>query len=48
VKITMALTCFLFPVVGLTTRGAALGLTIRLKPKSLGGEDNEMRSLHAA
>ena len=37
-KITMAPTCFLFPVYGLTACGAAPGLTIRLKPKSLGGD----------
>jgi hypothetical protein len=43
----MAPTCFLFPVVGLMARGAALGLTMRLKPKSLGGEDNEMCRMHA-
>ena len=40
-KITMAPTCLLFPVYGLTARGAAPGLTIRLKPKSLGGKGNK-------
>jgi len=39
-KITMALTCFLFPVGGLMAYGAALGPTIRLMPMSLGGEGN--------
>jgi hypothetical protein len=37
-----------FPFVGLMARGAAPGPTIRCKPKSLGGEDNEMCRLHAA
>jgi hypothetical protein len=38
----MALMCFLFPVFGLTARGAASGPTVRLKPTSLGGEGNEI------
>jgi len=42
VKITTAPTCFLFPVAGLTARGAASGPTIRLKPKSLAGEGNKL------
>jgi hypothetical protein len=37
-----ALTCFLFPVFGLTARGTASGPTVRLKPTSLGGEGNEI------
>ncbi len=36
----MALTCFLFPVVGLTAYGAALAPT-RLMPPLLAGEGNE-------
>jgi hypothetical protein len=44
----MAPTCFLFPVFGLTARGGAPDPTIGLKPKSLGGEGNELRRLHAA
>jgi hypothetical protein len=39
----MALTCFLFPVVGLTAYGAALGPTIRLMPPLLAGVGNEDR-----
>jgi hypothetical protein len=41
VKITLAPTCFLFPVFGLTVCGGAPDPTIGLKPKSLGGEGSE-------
>jgi hypothetical protein len=47
VKITMALTCFLFRAVGLTAHGTALGPTIRLMPTSLGGEGNEIERREA-
>jgi hypothetical protein len=39
----MALTCFLFPVVGLTANGGASGPIIRLMPPLLGGVGNEDR-----
>jgi hypothetical protein len=45
VKITMALTCFLSPVVGLMEGGAASGPTIRLKPTSLAGEGSDCAAL---
>jgi hypothetical protein len=48
VKITMALTCFLFRAVGLTAHGTALGPTIRLMPTSLAGEGNEIEPAEAA
>ena len=41
----MALTYFLFPVVGLTAYGAALDPIIRLMPPLLAGEGNEDRAL---
>ena len=35
-KITMAPTCFLFPVYGLTARGGAPGLTNQIEAKVIG------------
>jgi|GraSoi2013_115cm_1033766.scaffolds.fasta_scaffold204453_2 hypothetical protein len=40
----MALTCFLFPAVGLTAYGGVSGPTIRLMPPLLGGGGNEDRA----